>query len=131
MRRLPTCVLVLGTLIALSGIENAGAAGSPSVVISQVYGGGGNAGAQYTNDFVELFNRGSTTVSPNGWSVQYSSATGTGNFSGNAIAVLSGSIAPGQYYLVQQGHGTGTAGAGLPPADATGTQDMSASSGKI
>src|SRR5262249_26279082 len=28
-----------------------------SVVVSQVYGGGGNTGAPYTNDFVELFNR--------------------------------------------------------------------------
>src|SRR6266545_4300063 len=51
---------------------------SPDVVISQVYGGGGNAGAPYTHDFVELFNRGSATVSLAGWSVQYTSATGTG-----------------------------------------------------
>src|ERR1043165_2829511 len=28
------------------------------VVISQVYGGGGNASSVYTNDFIELFNRG-------------------------------------------------------------------------
>ena len=33
------------------------AAASPSgVVISQVYGGGGNAGATHTHDFVELYN---------------------------------------------------------------------------
>src|SRR5215213_2411048 len=31
---------------------------STSIVISQVYGGGGNSGATYQNDFVELFNRG-------------------------------------------------------------------------
>ena len=31
---------------------------SPNIVISQVYGGGGNAGATYKNDFIELFNRG-------------------------------------------------------------------------
>src|SRR6185436_4721208 len=40
------------------------------VVISQVYGGGGNAGAVYTNDFIEIFNRGTTTVDLSGWSVQ-------------------------------------------------------------
>ena len=34
-------------------------AASPDIVISQVYGGGGNAGATYTNDFIELYNRGS------------------------------------------------------------------------
>ena len=44
---------------------------STDVVISQVYGGGGNAGATLTNDFVELFNRGTTSVEPDGWSVQY------------------------------------------------------------
>jgi hypothetical protein len=32
---------------------------SPDVVISQVYGGGGNASAPYQNDFIELFNLGS------------------------------------------------------------------------
>ncbi len=35
------------------------AAVSPNVVISQVYGGGGNSGAPFTHDFIELFNRGS------------------------------------------------------------------------
>jgi hypothetical protein len=28
------------------------------IVISQIYGGGGNSGASLRNDFVELFNRG-------------------------------------------------------------------------
>lgn len=28
---------------------------SPDVVISQVYGGGGNSGAPFTHDFIELF----------------------------------------------------------------------------
>ena len=37
-------------------------AGSSTLVISQVYGGGGNAGATYKNDFVEVFNRGTTSV---------------------------------------------------------------------
>ena len=52
---------------------------SADLVISQVYGGGGNSGAPYKNDFVELFNRGSAAVSLDGLSVQYASATGTGN----------------------------------------------------
>ena len=39
------------------------AAGSPDLVISQVYGGGGNSGATFKNDFIELFNRGDATVS--------------------------------------------------------------------
>ena len=83
-------------------------AASPNIVISQVYGGGGNTGGIYTNDFVELFNRGTTTVSLEGWSIQYASATGTGNFGATAtqLTPLSGSIAPGQYLLVQEAGGT-------------------------
>jgi Lamin Tail Domain/Carboxypeptidase regulatory-like domain/Putative Ig domain/Domain of unknown function (DUF4214) len=103
---------------------------STTIVISQVYGGGGNSGAPYQNDYVELFNLGSTTVSITGWSVQYASATGAGTFAANPIATLSGSISPGQYYLVKQGSG-GSTGAALPAPDATGTVNMSASSGKV
>src|SRR5262245_8962181 len=99
---------------------------SADVVISQVYGGGGNAGAPLQNDFVELFNRGTSAVSLTGMSVQYASAMGTGNF---AATQLSGSIAPGQYFLVQQGGGAN--GIPLPAADATGTTLMSATDGKV
>ena len=35
----------------------------PDVNISQVYGGGGNAGATYKNDFIELYNPGAAAVS--------------------------------------------------------------------
>src|SRR5688572_27534580 len=50
---------------------------SPDVVISQVYGGGGNAGASLTHDFVELFNAGAVSVSLTGWSLQYATSAGT------------------------------------------------------
>ena len=75
--RLRLCV-VIGALVALVGSANAFAAGN--LVISQVYGGGGNSGASYTHDFVELFNRGTVSESLSGMSVQYTSATGTGLF---------------------------------------------------
>ncbi len=52
-------------------------------VVSQVYGGGGNAGATFTHDYIELFNRGTVPVDLDGLSVQYTSATGTGNFGAN------------------------------------------------
>lgn len=103
---------------------------SADIVISQVYGGGGNTGAPYRNDFIELFNRGTTTVSLTGMSVQYASATGTGNFGANPITPLSGNLAPGQYYLVQQSSG-GVAGVLLPTANASGTVNMSGSAGKV
>jgi len=103
---------------------------SDTVVISQVYGGGGNALAPFLNDYVELYNLSDTAVSLSGWSVQYASATGTGNFSANPIATLSGSIAPGGYFLIKQGSG-GATGVVLPAADATGTANMSGTAGKV
>ena len=49
----------------------------PALVISQVYGGGGNSGATLRNDFIELFNPGGASVTLTGWSVQYTSSAGT------------------------------------------------------
>jgi predicted extracellular nuclease len=98
-----------------------------SVVISQVYGGGGNSGATLKSDFIELFNFGSTSVNLSGWSLQYMSATGSGTWS---VTPLSGSIAPGHYYLVQQAAGTGGT-VDLPVPDAAGTIAMAAGAGKV
>jgi len=97
------------------------------VVISQVYGGGGNSGSVYKNDFIELYNPTSSTVSLNGWSVQYTSATGT---SWTAQTNLSGSIAPGHYYLIQEAVGTGGT-TNLPTPDVIGTIAMGASAFKV
>ena len=117
------------SVVQLAASARVAEALSADIVISQVYGGGGNTGAPYRNDFIELFNRGTTTVSLSGMSVQYASATGTGNFGANPITLLSGSLAPGQYYLVQQSGGT--TGVLLPTPDATGTVNMSATGGKV
>jgi DNA/RNA endonuclease G (NUC1) len=82
-------------------------ASASGVVISQVYGAGGNSGALLTHDYVELFNAGSTDVDLSTYSLQYASATGTGFFSAaNQTAVLSGSIAPGRYFLIQLAGGS-------------------------
>jgi hypothetical protein len=102
------------------------ATGSPDIVISQLDGGGGNSGGQFTHDFVELFNRSASAVSITGWTVQYASATGNSW----AAANLSGTIPAGGYYLVQLAAGSGTAAA-LPTPDATGTMNMSGTSGKV
>src|SRR5690242_9398110 len=48
-----------------------------TVKISQVYGGGGNSGATYTNDFFEVFNQSGTAVDLSNWSIQQTSASGT------------------------------------------------------
>jgi hypothetical protein len=74
---------------------------SNTLVVSQVYGGGGNAGAQFTNDFIEIFNRGTTAIDVTGWSVQYTSATGTAWQVTPICATGPCLIQPGKYFLVQ------------------------------
>src|SRR6478672_12007569 len=68
--------------------DNSAATTRPTLVISQVYGGGGNTGATLKNDFIEIFNPGTAAVSVTGWSVQYTSAAGTTW----QVTALSGSI---------------------------------------
>ena len=116
-------VLVLG-LMPLQG--SSVQAASTNIVISQVYGGGGNSGATYKNDFIELYNLSASPVDVTGWSVQYGSSSG----STWQVTALAGSIAPGQYYLVQEAAGTGGS-VDLPTPDATGSIAMSGSDGKV
>jgi predicted extracellular nuclease len=122
--------IVLGTVAAVvtgSALAVTPAfAASPDVVIAQVYGGGGNSGATLTNDYVQLYNRGAAPVDLTGWSVQYASAAGTTW----QVTALSGSIAPGHAYLVQEAAGAGGT-LHLPAPDASGSIAMSASSGKV
>ena len=99
---------------------------SPGLVVSQVYAGGGNSGAAFTNDFVELFNRGSTPVDVTGWTVQYASAASTAW----QATTLAGSIQPGHYYLLQLASAA-SIGSPLPTPDATGTTNLAASGGKV
>ena len=96
------------------------------VVISQIYGGGGNTGASFRNDFVELFNRGSQPQSLDGWTIQYAGATATAF----QATPLTGTLQAGQYYLIQQSAGAGGT-VNLPAPDATGTAAMSSSAGKV
>ncbi len=117
--------IVLALLYVLVGAASTGASSS-GLVISQVYGGGGNAGASLKNDFIEVFNAGSSSADLSAWSVQYASAAGTSWQTTN----LSGSLAPGQYLLVQEAAGAGGT-VGLPPPDVTGNIAMSATSGKV
>src|SRR3954454_22552407 len=98
------------------GASSAPAATSSSIVVGEIFAGGGNAGAPYSNDYVELFNRGTTTVDVGGWSLQYASAAS----SSWSATTLTGTIPPGGHYLVGLASG-GTVGAALPAPDATGT----------
>ncbi|MFC0625432.1 lamin tail domain-containing protein [Kribbella deserti] len=119
------------TSLVLSGVSVLGTtpalAASSTVVITEVYGGGGNSGASHTHDFIELTNNGSAAVDLTGWSIQYASATGS---SWTNKINLSGTIAPGGVYLAQGATG-GANGVPLPTPDATGTVNMSGTAGKV
>lgn len=103
---------------------------STSLVISQVYTAGGNSGATYNADYVEIFNLSSTNISLNGYALQYFAAGGTGG--GQVIALPAGTtLIPGQRYLVAAI--PGGVGANLPVnADySTGSLAMGAAAGRI
>ncbi|MFJ4173533.1 ExeM/NucH family extracellular endonuclease [Microbacterium sp. NPDC089696] len=122
-----TCVAALGASALIAAPAVADVAGT-GVVINEAYLSGGSAGAAYTNKFVELYNPTDAAVALDGLSLQYRSATGTGNF--NGVAPLSGSIPAGGYYLVQGGS-NGANGAALPTPDATGNLNPSGTTGTL
>ena len=119
--------LVLALLAAAAvAIAPAARGVSADMVVSQVYAGGGNSGATFTNDFVELFNRGASPIDLSTWSIQYASAAGTTW----QVTPLSGSVQPGRYFLVQLASAAAV-GAPLPTPDATGTTNMANTGGKV
>ncbi|HEY0078236.1 MAG TPA: ExeM/NucH family extracellular endonuclease [Pyrinomonadaceae bacterium] len=140
MRRQFIALFIFFALIAAALLQRSGSvipasqALSSNIVISQVYGGGGNTGANYTHDFIELFNRGNTTIDISAWSVQYASAGGNSWAVTNLCTSTTANtctIAPGKYYLVQQAAGGGGTTPLPTPINATGTSSMSATNGKV
>jgi Tol biopolymer transport system component len=83
------------------------------LVISQIYGGGGTAGATYQSSFLELINRGVTNVDLRQWSIAFTSATGTFNSAATFVGSSGIVIQPGQHVLIQLGS-AGASGAPLP-----------------
>jgi len=100
------CIMLLSANISFGQASH--------LVISQVYGGGGNTGAYWKQDFVELYNGTADTIFLTGWSVQYASATGT---SWTNKTILSGYVAPGRYFLIQEAAGANNLAMDLPSPD--------------
>jgi hypothetical protein len=126
MKRIHLLVLLAVLALPLAAAAPASGSGSGSIVVGEIYASGGNSGATYANDYVELFNRGGGSVAIDGWTLQYASAASTSR----ATTALSGTIPAGGRYLVQLASG-GANGAALPTADATGTSNLAATGGKI
>src|SRR5215204_6123279 len=115
LRVLGLAVSIIGLIVA---VPEAHAAPSTSVVLAEVYGGGGNNGATLTHDFIELGNASATAVDVNGWSVQYLPAAPT-EASLWQVTPLVGAVAAGGRYLIREAQGAGGS-TPLPAPDATG-----------
>ena len=133
MKKIATTLVLLVACASTAFASNA-------VRISQMYAGGGNTGATYSNDYIELFNNSGTAVDISGWSLQYGSATGTVDLGTcvncETIFPAGSSIPACGYFLVQLAAGTTVTNAPLPVAadlvipQAT-ANNMGASAGKI
>ena len=99
--------------------------GTP-IVISEAYGGGGNSGATYMQDFVELYNNTNSNIDLSDYRLFYASATGTFNTS----TLLTGTILAKSYFLVQEAAGTGGT-VNIPTADVVGSIAMSGTAFKL
>jgi 5'-nucleotidase len=117
--------LVVGMVAGAPIAAQAAVSPTAPVVINEVYGGGGNSGATYTEDFVELYNTTAAPISVNGWSVQYAGTLGSTWQRTN----LTGTIPAHGYWVVGEGFGAG--GTVAVPADESGTIPMSGTAGKI
>jgi 5'-nucleotidase len=108
-----------------AGPAEAAPSAQAAVVINEVYGGGGNSGATYQRDFIELVNTTASAVDLSGWSVQYASATG----STWQVTPLTGVVAPGKAFVVAEA--AGAAGSVDVVGDVVGKIPMSGSDGKV
>ncbi len=122
---------VASALIAAGAIalpSSPATAVSTDVVIAEIYGAGGNSGATYQNDYVELLNTSSAAVELTGWSLQYGSSGGS---TWNNRVNLSGTIAPGGRFLVQLAGGSNGAPLPVTPDASSTSINMSGTAGKI
>jgi len=109
-----------------------------AIKISQIYGGGGNSGSTYRNDFIELYNTSLAPVDISGWSVQYTGATTafaaqtTGTSPTPLVTIIPGGsiIQPGHHFLIQESLGAGGTTTN-PTPDLTGGIFVGSTAGKI
>jgi hypothetical protein len=108
-------------LLISSSVKMAQSTTDPNIRISQIYTRGGQAGATFQNDYVELFNRGQTDVDVSGWSLNISNFAGTPpniQISSTNIKFFSSPnliMRPGGHLLIKFGGGSN--GQPLPTPD--------------
>jgi uncharacterized protein len=115
----------VAAIVILGGMQHAHSA----VVINEVYGGGGNAGAPYINDYVELYNNSATAALIGGHKIEYAAAA---NPSWTGITIPAGTSLPGNSFLLLQFGSSAAVGSPLPnPFSVVSGTNMSASNGKV
>lgn len=99
---------------------------SKTLVITEVYGGGGAINSTYKNDYIQLFNLSSLPIDLNEYTLQIGPSSGRFWSTIN----LSGVVPANHWYLIK-GENDGSSGADLPLADLTGDFNILPGSGKI
>jgi hypothetical protein len=123
-----SALFVLAAAVLFAAPAFAASTPSTTIVISQIYGAGGNSGSTYTADYVELFNLSQAPVTLTGWSLQYASATGT-TTTGNIFNIPTVTIPAGGYYLISGA--VGTNGTVTDPSDLQTTATLAAGAGRV
>lgn len=104
-----------------------------SVVIYEIFGGGGSSAGVPNADYVVLHNTTGSAISLAGMAVQVSNggAGGGGNNNPFTVVALSGSIGAFGYYLIQLGTASGT-GTALPTPDlVSASGSLGANNGRV
>jgi hypothetical protein len=88
-------------IVAISSLAQAQSVADSNIRISQIYTRGGESGAIYQNDFIELYNRGNSVVDINGWTLNITTFEGSSgtNFFARFVSSSSVPFVPGAHML--------------------------------
>ena len=124
MKKVSFLTIITAVILAFGALNAAKA----QVVINEIYTAGGNAGATYNADYIELFNIGTTAVNLSTYSIQY--ATAAGDFT--TVRNLTGTIPARGYYLIRTTNESAMNGATLPaPNDAFASPNLNTTDGNV
>ena len=109
--RWPSFLAAAIFLLVLQSISSAQSIANSDIRISQIYSRGGEAGATFQNDYIELFNRGQSSVDISGWSLNILNFAGVPpniQISSTSIRLFGPNgivINPGSHFLIKFGGG--------------------------
>lgn len=105
-----TNLIIMKKLFTVLAVVSTALVANAQIVINEVYGGGGTSTSPIKYDFVELVNRGNSSITLTGAFLQYASTNGAfgagTNPDNNKLALPSITLNPGQHYLIQLSGGT-------------------------